>query len=142
MASSLDDVLYVCEQMNLAGAIIYKKMFGEYAIYCDGKCFALVCDNQLFINPIKAGLSFLPQVIMGIPYEGAKPRILLEDIEDRELLCRLVQETCAELPMPKPKKKKKKSYMDYKKNLILLIFLEFISLYKLYFLRLKRLKFV
>ncbi|MEG0489878.1 MAG: TfoX/Sxy family protein [Clostridia bacterium] len=108
MASSVDYVLYVCEQMSLAGEITYKKMFGEYAIYCDGKCFALICDNQLFINPTKAGLALLPQAAMGIPYDGAKPRILIEDVEDRDFLCRLVEETCAELPMPKPKKKKEK----------------------------------
>lgn len=106
MASSQDYVLYVCEQMSLAGIITYKKMFGEYAVYCDGKCFALVCDNQLFINPTKAGLALLPSVTMGIPYNGAKPRIVLDDIDDRNFLCRLVQETCAQLPMPKPKKKK------------------------------------
>lgn len=106
MASSQDYVLYVCEQMSLAGIITYKKMFGEYAVYCDGKCFALVCDNQLFINPTKTGLALLPSVTMGIPYNGAKPRIVLDDIDDRNFLCRLVQETCAQLPMPKPKKKK------------------------------------
>lgn len=108
MASSIDYVLYVCEQMSLAGNISYRKMFGEYAIYCDGKCFDLICDNQLFINPTKAGLALLPQAAMGIPYECAKPRILIEDVEDRDFLCRLVEETCAELPMPKPKKKKEK----------------------------------
>lgn len=108
MASSLDFVLYTCEQMSFAGHITYKKMFGEYAVYCDGKCFALICDNQLFINPTKAGLALIPDVAMGVPYVGAKPKILFEEIENRELLCRLVQETCAELPMPKPKKKKVK----------------------------------
>lgn len=106
MALSLDFVLYVCEQMSLAGNITYRKMFGEYAVYCEGKCFALICDNQLFINPTKAGLALLPDAVMEIPYEGAKPRILMEDIEDREFLTRLVLDTCAELPMPKPKKKK------------------------------------
>lgn len=108
MASSVDYVLYVCEQMSLAGSITYRKMFGDYAVYCDGKCFALVCDNQLFVNLTEAGLALLPNVTMGIPYEGAKPRLLIEDIEDRVLLCSLVQETCAALPTPKPKKKKKK----------------------------------
>lgn len=51
MVSSLDYVLYVCEGMCHAGCITYKKMFGDYAVYCDSKCFALVSYNQLFINP-------------------------------------------------------------------------------------------
>ena len=108
MASSFDYVLYACEQMSLAGAITYKKMFGEYAIYCDGKCFALICDNQLYINPTQAGLSLFENPTMAIPYDGAKPRILVEDIEDREFLCKFISETCAQLPIPKPKKKKVK----------------------------------
>ncbi len=33
MASSLDYVQYVCDQMREAGEITYKKMFGEYTIY-------------------------------------------------------------------------------------------------------------
>lgn len=109
MASSMDYVLYVCEQINHVGNISYRKMFGEYAIYCDGKCFALVCDNQLYINPTEAGLSLFAEAPMGIPYEGAKPRILIEDVEDRDFLCKLVVKTCGDLPIPKPKKKKKKA---------------------------------
>ena len=38
-------------------------MFGEYAIYCDGKVTALVCDNQLFVKPMEAGRSFIGEVV-------------------------------------------------------------------------------
>lgn len=108
MASSLDYVEYVCEQMHLAGTITFKKMFGEYALYCDGKCFGLVCDNQLFITPTTRGLAVVPNATMGIAYNGAKPRIRIECIENKALLCTLIQETCIELPMPKPKQKRRR----------------------------------
>ena len=36
MASSLEFVRYAAEQMGAAGEITYKKMFGEYGIYCNG----------------------------------------------------------------------------------------------------------
>lgn len=106
MASSSEYVAYVCEQMCDAGIITSRKMFGEYGVYCDGKCFALVCDDVLYITPTKSGLALFNNPLMGTPYDGAKPRIVIEDVDDREFLCRLVQETCAELPLPKPKKKK------------------------------------
>ncbi|MEG0693152.1 MAG: TfoX/Sxy family protein [Oscillospiraceae bacterium] len=106
MASSLDYVEYVCDQMSDAGHITYKKMFGEYAIYCNLKCFGLICENQVFINPTKAGQEILPNANMAIPYTGAKPRILLEELDDREFLSRFVIATCDELALPKPKKKK------------------------------------
>ena len=60
MASSLDYVLYACEQMSLAGSITYKKMFGEYAVYCDGKVLGLICDNQVYIKPTSAADNFMP----------------------------------------------------------------------------------
>jgi TfoX/Sxy family transcriptional regulator of competence genes len=49
MASDQSFVDYVCDQINAEGSITFKKMFGEYAIYCDSKIVALICDNQLFI---------------------------------------------------------------------------------------------
>lgn len=47
MASRPEFVQYVADQLAGAGAITYRKMFGEYGMYCDGKIFALICDGQL-----------------------------------------------------------------------------------------------
>ena len=47
MASDKSFVDFVVDQIENAGQITYKKMFGEYAVYCNGKVVALVCDNQL-----------------------------------------------------------------------------------------------
>jgi TfoX/Sxy family transcriptional regulator of competence genes len=55
MASDLDFVKFVVDQMENAGAIAYRKMFGEYALYCEGKVVAFVCENQLFIKPTIGG---------------------------------------------------------------------------------------
>lgn len=108
MASSPDYVLYVCEQMNLAGEITFKKMFGEYAIYYDGKVLGLICDNQVYIKPTPAADKFMPNAERQSPYNGAKPHILLEELDDKELLAAFIAATCAELPMPKSRKKKEK----------------------------------
>ena len=107
MASNLEFVQYVCDQMSGAGAIAYRKMFGEYALYCDGKVVALVCDNLLYVKKTEAGAQLLPGREEAAPYEGAKPHLLLEELEDRELLARFIRATCDELPAPKPKKRKK-----------------------------------
>lgn len=45
----------MCDQMRGGGDIPFRKMFGEYAIYCDAKVLALVCDNQLLVKPTAAG---------------------------------------------------------------------------------------
>ena len=50
MASHLEFVEYVAGQLSEAGEITYRKMFGEYGMYLDGKIFAVICDDQLFIK--------------------------------------------------------------------------------------------
>lgn len=42
---------------------------------------------------------------MAPPYEGAKDCLLIEDLDDRELMGRLISATYSQLPEPKPKKK-------------------------------------
>ena len=109
MASDLDFVEFVVDQIENAGVIAYRKMFGEYALYCEGKVVALICDNQLFVKPTKAGKSFIGDVVEAPPYPGAKPSFLIEEqIDDRDWISNLVRLTERELPEPKPKKKPKR----------------------------------
>jgi len=110
MASDQNFANFVLDQIENAGEITAKKMFGEYGVYSDGKIFALICDNKLFIKPTEAGRDFIGNVVEAPPYTGAKSSFLIEDkIEDREWLSELVRITVKELPEPKPKKKKKKT---------------------------------
>lgn len=105
MATSREFARYICEQMSGAGEIIYKKMFGEYGIYCEGKFFGCICNNQFFVKITKGVEKWMPDHEKGSPYEGAKPHFLIMELEDKAFLKELVQRTCSELPMPKPKKK-------------------------------------
>ena len=109
MSSKQDFVDFVIGQIQSAGDISFKKMFGEYALYSGNKIFALICDNKLFIKPTIAGKNYIQDVVEAPPYTGAKPSYLIEDkIEDHEWLSTLVKLTVNELPEPKPKKKKKR----------------------------------
>lgn len=49
MATDLDFVKFVSDQIDDSCDVSYRKMFGEYALYSKGKVVALVCDNQLFV---------------------------------------------------------------------------------------------
>lgn len=106
MATRPDFAEYVAEQCGGAGAITCKKMFGEYGLYCNGKIFALVCDDRLFVkitNEVRAKYPELPEKP---PYDGAKNYFLVENVDDREFLTGLVTATYNALPEPKPKKPK------------------------------------
>lgn len=109
MASSLDFVKYVCEQISGAGEISYKKMFGEYGIYCNGKVIGVICDNQFYVKKTKAGYLVYPNCEEGSPYTGAKPHMLIDSVDDKDLMARFITAAYDELPEPKPKKKKNSS---------------------------------
>ena len=107
MASDQEFVDFLVDQMAGAGEIAYKKMFGEFALYCGGKVVALVCDNQLFVKPTAGGRAHVGVPVEAPPYSGAKPYFLIEDaFEDRDWLGALIRLTAQELPAPKPKSRR------------------------------------
>lgn len=110
MSSQQKTVDYIQEQAGGAGTITARKMFGEYALYCDGKVMAFICDDQLFIKPTPAGRDYLGEVTEGEPYPGAKPYFLIDGDrwDDAEWLAGLVKTTADALPAPKPKAPKKR----------------------------------
>ena len=106
MASDQGFVDYVVDQIEPDCGITYKKMFGEYGLYSNGKFFAVICDDQLFVKPTPGGRDHIGDVVEAPPYPGAKPSLLIDRIEDGEWLSELVRITARELPEPKKRKKK------------------------------------
>jgi TfoX/Sxy family transcriptional regulator of competence genes len=84
-----------------------RKMFGEYALYLDGKVVALVCDDQLFLKPTPGAQAILPDCPTGHPYPGAKLHLLVTDALDApDPVVAALKAVAAETPAPKPKKPK------------------------------------
>lgn len=107
MATDQEFVDFLADQMAGAGDITFRKMFGEYALYCDGKVVALVCDNQLFVKPTPGGRARIGEPVEAPPYPGAKMYFLIESaFEDREWIADLIRTTAKELPPPGPKRRK------------------------------------
>lgn len=98
------------EQIQNAGTVSARKMFGEYGVFCNGKMVGLICDNQFFVRYTITGKAYIGEAIEVPPYKGAKPYFLIdgENLEDSEWLTKLIKITVVELPIPKKKPKKKK----------------------------------
>ncbi|MHB8127310.1 MAG: TfoX/Sxy family protein [Desulfitobacteriaceae bacterium] len=96
----------MCDQISGTGGIIYKKMFGDYGIYCDGKIIGLICENQFFVKKTIVGAELLSSAEEAPPYANAKPHFVIECLENREFLADFIRKTCDELPATKPRKKK------------------------------------
>jgi TfoX/Sxy family transcriptional regulator of competence genes len=81
-------------------------MFGEFALYLDGKVVALVCDDQLYLKPTAEGRQFLGTVPEASPYPGCRPFLLMSaELDDPERLAAALRITADALPLPKPKAK-------------------------------------
>ena len=105
MASNQAFVDYIIDQTGSAGAMTARKMFGEYALYCNGKVVALICDDRLFVKPTDAGRTFIGTPVEAAAFPGAKPSFLIEDqLDNRRWLAKLIAITHESLPAAKPKK--------------------------------------
>jgi TfoX/Sxy family transcriptional regulator of competence genes len=109
MATSQDTIDFILDQARNAGSLTYRKMFGEYALYLNGKVIAFVCDDELFIKPTEAGNAYIGDPDMKPAYPGSKLyfRISGDRIEDGEWLAELFRITAAALPLQKPKNPRK-----------------------------------
>lgn len=107
MATEQSTVDFILDQLVSLGDVSARKMFGEYALYCDGRVVALICDDTLFVKITEPGKAFVGSYyVEGNAYPGAKPSMVIDEekIEDREWLSELIRITTENVPMPKPKK--------------------------------------
>ena len=81
-------------------------MMSEYILYFRGKVIGGIYDNRFLVKPVQAARNMMPDAPEELPYDGAKPMLMVENIEDREFLKELLEAMYDELPAPKPKKKK------------------------------------
>ena len=103
MASTKEYLDFVLEQLSGIDEISYRAMMGEYILYYRGKIFGGIYDDRLLVKPVPAAVMFMPDASMELPYDGAKEMILVDDVDDREFLCELVEAMYEELPAPKKK---------------------------------------
>ena len=96
MASSADYLSFIMDQLSDAD-VSSRAMMGEYIIYCKGKVIGGIYDDRFLVKPTKTALAMMPDAPMQLPYEGAKPMILVDDVENRQFLRHLVEAISDEL---------------------------------------------
>ena len=106
MASTKEYLDFILEQLSDLDEVSFRAMMGEYILYYRGKIFGGIYDDRLLVKPVPTAMRFLPDSTMELPYEGAKEMILMDDVDNRELLCELVRSMWKELPEKQSCKKK------------------------------------
>jgi len=105
MATTVDFIEYVCEQISGTGDVRHKKMFGEYMVYVNDKPILLVCENTVYVKQLDCIADDMKNAEKGFPYKGAKEHYIL-DIGNAELSGRIIGILEPLTPVPKPRKKK------------------------------------
>lgn len=105
MASTKEYLDFVLEQLSGLDEVSFRAMMGEYILYYRDRMFGGIYDDRLLVKPVPAAVKLMPDASMELPYEGAKEMILVDDIDNRDFLCELVEAMYEELPAPKKKKK-------------------------------------
>ena len=109
MSTQKETIEFILEKLRDCGRFSARAMFGEYALYADGKVVALVCDDLLYVKilPTSRGLERLCE--KGEPYPGAKPHYIVEEGQLSTLenlpaiLCALAESLAPKRGQPKPK---------------------------------------
>ncbi len=103
MASTKEYLDFVLEQLSGLDEISYRAMMGEYILYYRVKVFGGIYDDRLLVKPVPTAVKMMPDASMEPPYDGAKEMILVDDVDNREFLCELVENMWEELPERKKK---------------------------------------
>ncbi|MCR5085735.1 MAG: TfoX/Sxy family protein [Succinivibrionaceae bacterium] len=98
MASARECLGSVLEQLSGLGEVSSPAMMGGCILYCRGKVFGGIYDDQLQVKPDPAAVRLMPNAPRELPYAAAKEMILVDNVDNREFLCELVQGMWEELP--------------------------------------------
>ena len=91
MASTKEYLDFVMEQLSGLDELSSRALMGEYILYYRGRIFGGIYDNRLLVKPVPMALRLMPDAEMELPYNGAKKMILVDNVDDRQFLCELVE---------------------------------------------------
>ena len=106
MASSREYLEFILGQLSGLEEITHRAMMGEYILYYRGKVIGGIYDDRLLVKPVPAAVSRMPEALRELPYEGARPMLLVGNVDDREFLTEQIGAMYEERPAPKPKKRR------------------------------------
>ena len=91
MASTKEYRDYILEQLSLVPGISCRPMMGEFLLYANGVLFGGIYDDRLLVKKTDGNAEF--GMSEALPYEGAKPMYLVDEVDDKERLKGIVERT-------------------------------------------------
>ena len=104
MASSVEYLDYVLEQLSDLEDVSYRPMMGEYLIYYQDKIVGGIYDDRFLVKSTKSAKKMMPDAEYVSPYPGAKEMLKVDIIDDRAGMMELLEAMYDELPSPKKRR--------------------------------------
>lgn len=111
MATRKETAAFILGQLGHPDRFSTKGMFGEFAMYADGKPVAFICDDQLFVKILPESAVLEGRCERAPAYPGSKDYYLVpeEMITGDRKLPELLLRVAEVVPMPKMKKSRRKA---------------------------------
>lgn len=101
MASTKEYLNFILEQLSDLDEISFRSMMGEYILYYRDKVIGGIYDDRFLVKPTRSALTMMPDAQMQAPYDGAKGMLVVENVEDKAFLKKLLEMMYPELSEPK-----------------------------------------
>ena len=91
MATTKEYRDFILEQLSNLEEINCKSMMGEYLLYYKKLLFGGIYDNRLLVKITKNNMKY--NMSEAIPYDGAKPMFLVNDVDNQDVLEKIILDT-------------------------------------------------
>lgn len=107
MATKKSTAEFILDQLGHPDRFSVRPMFGEFALYADGKPVAFICDDQLFVKIMEESAALERRCEKAPCYPGSKDYYLVPEdmITGGRKLPELLLSMASVLPLPKSRKK-------------------------------------
>jgi TfoX/Sxy family transcriptional regulator of competence genes len=115
MATQTETIEFILEKLRGRARFTARAMFGEYALYADGKVVGLVCDDLLYVKIVPASEALETLCEKDTPYPGARPHYVVEESQISTIhdLAQILSDIANSIPAKKKKAKVVKTRISH-----------------------------
>ncbi|MBL8010172.1 MAG: TfoX/Sxy family protein [Flavobacteriales bacterium] len=110
MSTRKDTATFILHHLGHPERFTVRAMFGEFALYAEGKPVAFICDDQLFVKIMPESAALEGRCERAPAYPGSKDHFLVPEdlITGDGRLPGLLLRMAEVLPLPKARRTKKR----------------------------------
>lgn len=97
MATPQEYFDFIRGQLDIEG-VSWRKMMGEYILYFHGRIAGGIYDSRLLVKDVPSAREAIPGFTLEESYPGAKPMILVDEVDDPDFLAGLLRRIFDDLP--------------------------------------------